>query len=253
MAATFGKMEYRLTVPTGGWTATTGGTASIAAGTYYLSSATDFLTTVGTAFATASGTSCTLTASHGEAGTGIVTVTFGSATAITWVSTGLRDVLGFAGNSSSNTVHTGTLSARGIWMPTCPFFNLNGGGTWRGHMESDFRSVGNKAGGQWSVCGQYHYRLDPLLWNAIKRERVWIENETTVNQSLQRFWIDTVYGDASWATPGGPIRWYPDAANDAVFGTYRLAGGDQFKPEQVSDGWVGLWRVQMPPLVQVPA
>src|SRR3990167_1112188 len=105
MAQTGGRLEGQITVPTGGWTATVGGPATIAAGTYY---AAAFLAAVGAAFATAGSTTCAASASLGVSGTGLVTITFGSATAITWVSTDLRDILGFAGNSGSATSHVGT-------------------------------------------------------------------------------------------------------------------------------------------------
>jgi hypothetical protein len=254
---TFGRLEAQITVPTGGWTATVGaGTATIAAGTYYLSStgstASDFLATVATAFATASGTTCTVTGSLGEFGTGVVTITFGVAKLITWISTDLRDLLGFTADEGSATSHVGQKAMKSVWLPSCPFANLNGGGTWRGYPEGDFRSVGNFAGYVYARHGQHRVRLDDLRWPANRRERTWIASETTGNQSLEQFWLDGVYGEAGWGTPSGPIRWYPDASDDTTFGTYAVTDASIFRPNQMQENWTGMWAIKLPPLIQVP-
>jgi hypothetical protein len=100
--------------------------------------------------------------------------------------------------------------------------------------------------------GQERVELD-LRWSAIKRARVWTESETTDNQSLERFWRDGIWGVASWGSPGGPLRWYPDAATDSVYGTYRTdSGADLFDPDMTSENYSGSWSVQMPLMIQVP-
>ena len=254
--ATRGRLEHQITVPTGGWTATVGGnTATITAGTYYLSTAgsgsRSFLDEVALQFGTASTFTCTCTASVGESGTGIVTITFSSAAAITWVSTDLRDLLGFAGNSASATSHVGTLSARGVWLPTTCYWTLNGGGDWRGIRRADIRQSGNAGGHVWTHKGEDRVELE-LRWSAIKRERVWVANETTENQSLERFWLDGIWGDAGWGTPGGPVRWYPDADVLPTHGTYYVTNPSVFSPEQAVESFVGTWLIRLPTLIQVP-
>lgn len=258
MAVTFGKLEGQITVPTGGWDTTVGGgTATIPAGTYYLSSAgsggNDFLAEVASQFGTAAATSCTCTASLGENGTGIVTITFGSATAVTWVDTEVRDILGYAGNLSSGTSHVSTKHARGVWLPNRPYVNLNGGGTWAGWREGSVAQVENAAGYVFTHVGQTKV-VTNLQWSSIKRARIWVANESTANESWERFWLDCIWATAGgFGTPGGPIRFYPDAATDATYFSYKAVGIEKFSPEQFSPNWTGTWNVELPRLVQVPA
>lgn len=244
-------------MPTGGWDTTINATtATIPAGTYYMSTAgsgaSDFLATLETLFATAAATTCSITASLGEGGTGIVTITFGASTSISWADTEVQELLGFSSNSSAATSHVSTKSARGVWLPTCAYWTKNGGGDWRGRVRADYRTASNAAGHVWAHMGQKRYELD-LRWDAIKRERMWITSESTPNQSLERFWRDGIWGEHGGGTPGGPVRWYPNAASDSVYGTYRVeAGAELFDPEQRIENYTGSWRVQMPTLIQVP-
>ncbi len=249
-----GKLEAQITVPSGGWNTTVGGvTKTLDAGTYYISSpgsgARNFLEEVESKFG-ATGVSC----SASENGTGIVTITFSGSTAITWVDTEVRDILGFAGNQAGATTHVGTLHARNLWIPQQPPLRLNAGGNWRGFRKSDYRTAMNMAGYVWVRNGQSHVRLTTLEWRGITQAKTWIENETTTAASIEQFWRDGVWGEAAWGSAGGPLRYYPDASVDTDYGTYRpLDAGDfeQMLEPQVR-GWVGLWVWKMPPLIQVP-
>ena len=261
MAITFGKLETQITVPTGGWTATiSGNTATIAAGTYYMSSvgnqAADFLATVQTAFDTAGdisgATVCTVTASHSENGTGICTIAFTVAKSITWVSTDLRDILGFTGNLGSGTSHVATQSCRGIWLPTCPFNQLNSGSSWQGWLESDYRGAENAAGYVFNLMGQYK-TVNALEWPAITQAKTWNASETTENQSFEQFLLDGIWGTAAWGTPGGPVRFYPDAATDGTYVTYKIPDIKEFKPERFASDLTTMYRISLPRLVKVPS
>lgn len=247
-----GKLEARITVPAGGWDATVGGVGkTVPAGTYYMSSpgsgARDFLDEVAFQFGASS-----VSGSFAENGTGIITIDFGGATAITWVDTDLRDVLGFTGNLGAGTSHIATQGARGIWTSSVEANYPNSGGHWRGADESDYRSTSNPAGYVWAVMGQRRVALEPLEWHGLSQAKTWRANETIVNQSLQQFWRDGVWGEAAWGTAGGPIRWHPNADNDLDYGTYKVLDTASFKPEQVVERFVGLWRWRMPKLIQVP-
>ncbi len=251
-----GKLEARITVPTGGWDTTVGGvTKTIPAGTYYLSSpgsgARDLLDEVAFQFGASS-----VAGSFGENGTGLVTIQFSGATAITWIDTDLRDLLGFTGDLSAATSHVGTKHARGIWIPQQPPLRLNAGGHWRGLREGDYRSASNPAGYVWAVMGQERVVMELLVWSGITQQKVWIENESNsgyVNQSLERFWRDGIWGTTTaWGTAGGPIRFYPSAALDTDYGTYKILDSARFEPEPHNMGWVGLWKWQMPKMVMVP-
>ena len=215
-------------------TATVGGTATVAAGTYYI---TGLLSTIAAAFAASSGTSCTVTASLGENGTGIVTITFGSATAITWISTDLRDILGFTGNSSSATVHTSTQAVRGAWMPDVAYDAPNTvSSSFKGDIRSDRKVVMSANGNVFSVAGQFHYELT-VAWPAVKVAKVRIAQETTVNQSFERFWRDFVLSEPSWGSTA-PVRFYPDA-DSGSFVQYSLLEPSDFAPQRLREDWAG--------------
>ncbi len=250
MPPTRGRLEGRVTVPAGGWTATVGaGTATIAAGTYY---ATTLLTAVGTAFATAAATTCTVTASLGESGTGLVTITFGASKLVTWISTDLRDMLGYAGNLTAATSHVGTKQMRGTWLPSCAYKAPNNIGTWRGRRESDFRAAENAAGYVWAHAGQ-NKQVTELSWHGVARARTWIANETTANASWERWVLDCLWNAAGWGTVGGPLRFYPDADASATFVVYRCPDMSTIDPKPLFDGWAGgPWTVAFPRLVADP-
>ncbi len=237
-----GKLEGRIKIPTGGWDTTVGaGTATIAAGTYYISSADstseDFLAALETVFAAAASTTCSITISAGENGTGIVTITFGSAKAISWVDVEVRDLLGFAANSASATTHIGTRAARAVWLPSCHYRapevpSLE----FKGLPYTDTRMVMNKAGYAWHVAGQMHYQM-PIEWPAVTAAKTRISQESTVNTSFERFWRDNVFGSASWAKPGGPVRLYPNAADDATYVEYRVMEPlGSYEPQPLLEG-----------------
>lgn len=241
MSSKMGRLEGRIKVSSA-WTATVGaGTATLAAGTYYHSSvdstAADFLQSVADAFATAASTTCSITASLGENGTGIVTITFGVAKAITWISTDLRDVLGFDDDSASATVHTSSGSARGVWLPSCHYRAPEiPSSDFKGLPYTDTRMVMNAAGYAWHVSGQTHYQL-PIEWPAVKAEKTRIARESTNSQSFERFWRDHIFGSAAWGHPGGPVRFYPDAATDTTYVEYRVMEPlGSFEPQPLLEG-----------------
>ena len=249
MAPTYGRLEGQITV-TGTVTATVGGgTATITPGLYYPST---LLTEVATQFATASGTTATVSAGLGENGTGLVTIAFGVAKAITWVTTSLRDILGYTGNLASGTSHVATTHIRNVWLPNCAYNSSNDvGATYRGWREADVRSVENAAGYVWTHMGQ-EKEVNWLRWSHVARSKTFQAHETTTNASFERFCRDAIWGVASWGTPGGPVRFYPNAAS-STYATYQVGGFKDFKPTQYHDGWAGgPWTIELPRLVVVP-
>lgn len=247
--ATMARLEGQVTIPASTTATVGGGTATITAGTYY---PTSLMTEVATQFATASGTTCTITMGWGRAGSGLVTITFGVAKAIAWVSTALRDLLGFAGDSASATVHVGTLHARNVWLPNC-HYQAPGAvtATFRGHKEADKRDAENAAGYVWSHMGQKK-EVNWLRWASAFRSKTFIGSEVTAGESFERFWQDCILGDASWGTPAGPVRFYPDA-DDTVYAQYKVPGMADFRPTPYYDGWVGgPHTIELPRLVIVP-
>lgn len=245
-----GRLEGRITVPTGGWDTTVGGgTATIPAGTYY---PTTFLAEVATRFATASSTTCSATGGTGENGNGLTTIVFGVAKSITWVDTEVRDILGFTGNQSAAVTHVGTQHIRNLWLPDCHYAAPNSiGDSFRGYRVADVRSAENAAGYVWTHMGQEKV-WTWLRWPAVTRAKTWQANETTVNASWERFCRDALWGVASWGTPGGPVRFYPNAGL-STYATYAVPGVTDIQPSPRYEGWVGgPHTIEIPRLVMVP-
>jgi Concanavalin A-like lectin/glucanases superfamily len=266
--ATRGRLEGRVTVPSGGWTGSiddSGGagavTWTVPAGTYYLSSidvngggSASLLSAFRDALNLAAPTdTLAVTISDGEAGTGIVTITSSGATIISWVSTDLRDLLGFTTTLASGTTWSGTCQARSLWLPSCAYKAPNAvSNDWRGWRESDFRAAENAAGYVFAAMGQEKV-ANELSWHQVSRSKVWQGNESTTNASWERFHRDCVWGVAAWGTAGGPIRFYPDAAISTNFATYKVPDASMIKPEPLHDGWAGgPWSIVLPRLVEVP-
>lgn len=263
----FGKLEGRITVPTGGWTGTieetTGGgaqTFTVAAGDYYHSSGdtgTDLETTFEVALETASsnGYSYTVTPAMGESGTGKTLVGRASGSgniAIVWTSTDLRDVLGFSqGDVSGAGSYTSADSGRSVWLPDGPGRALNGSSS-AGRMVGAYQAQESAAGHYNALMGP-RKRVNAVDWTGVSRSRMWKANEAVVNQSLEQFIIDVIYGEANWSTrPGGPFRWYPDADTDASYFTYSGGfSGPEF--EQLQAQYTGQWNFRFPRMVEVPA
>lgn len=245
-----GRLEGRITVPTGGWDTTVGaGTATIPAGTYY---PTSFLAEVATQFAAASSVTCDVTGGTGENGTGLATLVFGSAKAISWVDTEVRDILGFTSNQASAVTHVGTQHIRNLWLPNCHYAAPNSiSDSFRGYRVADVRSAENAAGYTWTHMGEEKV-WTWLRWPAISLAKTWQANETTVNASWERFCRDAIWGIASWGTPGGPVRFYPNAGL-STYATYSVPGVTNIQPEPRYEGWAGgPHTIEIPRLVMVP-
>lgn len=260
--ATNGKLEAQITVPAGGWTMTLtddlgGPTAcTIAAGTYYHSSVGDGANDLPAAIAAAAnasmGETWTCTIAAGESGTGKYTIGCSGATCtVTFTDTDERDAMGFTGNLSASTSYTSPDSAEGIWLPERPFNNLNGGGSWVGSWETDKMGGETASGHFYGVMGAKK-RISFLDWNGESRAKTWVTAEVTTNESFEQFYLDCICGEASWGTVGGPLRFYPDAATDGTYASYYVPGMETWAPEQVRPGWVHLWRIKIPRLVEVP-
>ena len=267
MAPTKGKLEGRVTVPTGGWTGTineaTGGGAqawTIAAGDYYMSSldgtANDFIKTWELALETASfnGYSYTATVSAGEDDTGLTTVTRASGSGsitIAWTDTEVRDILGFAtGTQSGSGAYSSTEHVRSLWLPDVEYQSPNGPNVSR--RTSDLAMQRSGAGHVYALSGQRAALID-VNWPALSRAKTWAANEGTPKESWEQFWIDVILGEASWSSnPAGPFRWYPDADTDATYFTVQ-GGPRDLNPQALENQWTGLWQVQLTDLAVVPS
>ena len=252
-----GRLESRITIPTGGWTGTIDDSNAagavvwtVAAGTYYLSSLLDaFEDALNLAAPT---DTITVSASLGESGTGKVSITSTGNGTLVWTSTDLRNLLGYSANLTlvASTANTASSRARSMWLADCPYDAPNEIVPWTGWIETDRRTVESPGGTLYSIGGRSK-RATWIRWHAVARSRASQANESTTNESFERFVIDGVWGDAAWGTPGGPVKFYPDAdASDWVEYAVNLSEFNSFRPEHWADGWAGgPWKCRLERLV----
>lgn len=268
--ATGGKLEARITVPSGGWDVSidegSGAvTVTIPAGEYYLSTAGDGSRSLVAEFENQCNSSASLSHTYSfsisasEAGSGKVTLSADGSFSVTWSNTDLRDVLGFEsdGDLASGSSHLSTESARNLWIPDSGAFqNLGGagsGGIWKGWIESQLRAQESGAGHVYALHGE-RKRVQSLRWEGVAAARTWIAYESVKNQSMEKFYIDAVLGEAAWSSaPAGPVRWHPDASDNSTHATYKITDLQNFRPERFRGSWVGVYTIEIPRLVEVPA
>lgn len=265
-----GKLEARITVPTGGWsftvTETGGGGASAAitvpAFTYYHSSvgsnSTDLPAEIKSQFdASALNATYTVSIAAGENATGKYTIscTGGSVTsfAFTWTDTEIRNLLGFDGTESGTTSYTGNDQAEGLWLPDESYQKKNGG--IKGSWVTDQQTVNTANGNVYSVMGR-KYRRTRIVWPMTSRAKTWVENESATNESFEQFLLDGIYGGAAWGTSAGPIRFHPDADADTAtdYSTWSVLGLESWDPSELQEHWAGgRWVIELPHLIEVPS
>lgn len=244
-----GRLEARITVPSGGWTGTIddsggGGAAAwtVAEGEYFLSSLIDAFEDALNLAATTD--TITITYGSGEGGTGKVSITSTGNGSLVWTSGDLRDLLGYTATLTlvAATPNVGSYQARSLWIADCSYDAPNEVFPWLGAIETDARSTESPGGALFALTGQYKFILEDLRWHAVARTRASQANESTVNESFERFIRDGVWGFASWGTPGGTIRFYPNA-DSTNWVEYAVSLPRGFKPDHWADGWAGgPWR-----------
>lgn len=263
-----GKLEGRITVPTGGWdlalTETGGGGASgtvtVAAGKYYHSSAKDFATDFPAELAVQldaiGNATYTVTVDATEGGTGKYTIsaTGGSVTAfaISWTDTDQRDMMGFSqGNLSGGLTYTSDDQAKLLWLPSKPPVTLALTDVWRGWHETDLHQLESPLGHVFSIAGE-RKTIMSMQFPLQAAAKTWRAQESTVNESFEQMYLDCIYGAGPGGTPGGPVRWHQDADTDGTYGTYYVVGMREWKPADVQEGWTGRYTISLPRLVQDP-
>lgn len=235
------KLEGLITVPTGGWTmilddwgsgAGNDLTVTVAAGTYYLStadtSARSFLDQCVSGLDAATGHGWTATL---DDTTGKVTL---NATAITtglkWVSTGLRDALGFTTDIPTQAESfTSPSQAQYLFLPNCgrglAYMSPDGDA---GAQEADL-TIAVSPSGHVRAYGYEQRYIDVLDFPQLKSSKTWISDEATPNESLQRFWQSTL-------RTGTRFRYHPDGTVDGTYVTW-VAEAGEFKPRPLVPGW----------------
>ena len=271
MAIRNGKLERLIEIPTGDYSLSltetggvTGQAVTATAGeTSFLSSA--YAGTGGTgnsliaqlqADLTSVGHEYAVTIGAGENGTGKVTIdrTGSDNFAVVWTSTELRDLLGFSqGNLTGANAYTGASQAQGLWLPNTPMNSLFGAAD-SGFYESDAMATESPSGHVKAFFGNKK-KINQIMWTGITHAKCRASAESTSNESFEQFWLDSILAEKSFANgPAGIIRVYWDAGDDTTYEDYKVVGRalNEFNPEKIEDGWLGLWRINLERLVVVP-
>lgn len=265
-----GRLEAFFTVPSAVTISVTnngGGptSVSIAAGSYTITSFCTYLQSALTTQRAPSSGAWSVSVSTGASGTGLVTIAMSAGTySITWTSTLLRDLLGFTATITTQTSVTGTINARGLWLPKCPA-NVDGDPDVApptvplSSVESPYGAVTTYS------SGGYSYSHDRLNYSHVTRDRAHETAATTTYASFQQWLKDTQWAQGhSWFSVGSRFQVYWDnAGTDRILG-YELnsntgpTNGWSFSPpivkltdhvKMASSPWLGMWRIELPRIV----
>ena len=251
-----GRVEARITVPTGGWAVSLTITAiggpyivTVPAGYYF---PTALLSTFQTQLDAASGAdgAFTVSASWGESGTGLVTIAHATQTfTLTWTSTDLRDVLGFTGTlTPAALTFTGANHARGVWLPDCEFDDDRGDG---GIYETDRGTTVSPQGDVYSLTYNTRQRHVGYTWPHVTQPRAQIAYETTTGASFEQWWRDTHGALRSYFEAAPQLRVYL-SADAGTYYTYREIGRTDTEAPRADATWRYLRTVRLGPLYRVP-
>lgn len=169
--------------------------------------------------------------------TGQVTITNDTATAFTLVwSDGFGTLLGF-----SETSYFGLDSyesegqSTAVWYPECPRSGLlspeSTSTTRYGKPESDAWTTRSPSGYARSIGFSVRY-VDNLEFPAVLGPKAWREYEVLANESFQTFW-------ESGPCFGLPIRYYPDATDNAVYQDWQIEDCAEFRVAWNNPTWFG--------------
>ena len=254
---TAARIEWQATIPTGGYdvalTITAIGgpfTVTVPAGAYFL---TDLLSTFKTLLDAASGADgvFTVSASLGQTGTGLVTISHTLQTfTLAWTDTELRDLFGFTGTlTPAALTFTGTRNARGAWLSGAESA-FSYGNSDEGHTETDIGSTESPAGDIKGIGWTTRTVLPMALWSHVPVANARISGETTTGASFEQQWRWCQGGELAYFEILSAFRLYPDA-DSATYKTYRCARTSTEMP-RVDPGWNGLYTIQLDRLVRVP-
>lgn len=173
---------------------------------------------------------------------------------ITWTSTVLRDLLGFAANISAQTSATGTTAVRGVWQPDCPLTTMKRHRS--APLKTDMRQSRAPTGTVYANVGNERYQHDDVRWSHVPSHKAWRIDETVTNESLQQWLDDTQWGRGhAWFAVSSKCRVIAHDGN-------LVGGGDSINnwwptgitsvgdivTDRVAEGWDGYWSVRFPAL-----
>lgn len=265
-----GRVEALITVPTGGVaiSATNGlggpTTVTVPAASYYWTSnfyIASLIDTLQTQLNASRPNGWTVTF---NVTTGLVTINCSSTPwSITWTSTDLRNLLGFASNIVAvSAAQTGTKQARGLWRPDSPL-DLQGDPAMAPYA-TDLRSMRTPRGLVLSIVGNRMFRHRGLVWAAVPRNRYRSNQADIDGAAWETFVCDTQiaqvaptgFSVTSLFRPGARVQIFDhagiklgqDFAGLGISGWF-MQGLADVDAKKASEGWTGLWRVEIPELV----
>lgn len=249
-----GRLEGEITL-TASWTfsATNGSggpsVCTVAAGTY---SVTSYAAAVQTALNAGRPANWTVTCSFGESGTGLVTINCTSTPwVITWTTAEAGQQLGHTDIGSRSSSLAGGV-VPGLWMPDCAYWSPYDKND-PGHYVTDMRQTVSPLGHVKTLYGNRMIVLEGLRWEAVSKARVKTYNIGASYQPFESWWSSVHLGETYAAfTPGSKVYFFPDA-DVASSISYRLVDLGSFKPPQTVSGYAGLFRVELPRMIKVPA
>ena len=263
-------MEARITIPSGGWTASLtesggGGAQAItftAGDTYYWRSEGSEANNLEAelkakleAASVAAGNSNTYAVGVSDSDAGAadfagqlsLSVLSGTFT-LTSVSASLLALLGFDGDLTPTAANfLGDSQVQGWWLPGCPAWG--GGLVTSGHDVIDGRLSVAPDGTTYGLQ-RNRYTMHSLRWEAVAKARTWQDAEDVTGESWERFKRHGILGEASWGTAGGPIRWHPGAGDDDSYSQWAVdLATAAHDPPRVRDDWDGLFVIDLPTLI----
>lgn len=170
---------------------------------------------------------------------------------ITWTSTELRDLLGFAANIAAQASATGAAAVRGVWQPDCPIFMPH---LYRAApRETDARQTKGPTGHVVTRVGNARYCHANLQWQNVPANKLWRAEEDADNESLQQFLDDTQWGFGhTWFSVGSRCVIMTNGSGDWVT-NWSLCGFRKLteivQRSDNTNGWDGLWSVAIPKIV----
>ena len=194
-----------------------------------------------------------ITFSGGESGTGKITIdTSDRPFTVTWSSSTMRDLMGFAANISAvSAAQIGTKQCRGVWLPDVEKWTPHGDDD--GNGSAFVRNVAgtsmmNGTGAMKTIIDSSWYTYT-VRWQGVSRARAKLIGVSTTYESFERFWGDTQLSDVSLFSAGSPIRIYWDA-DAATYTTVKVAAFDRFDPVRMVENWVGRYTIELPQVVK---
>src|SRR5574343_920547 len=263
-----GRLEALITLASQTFAVDDGGgadTVTLTDGTYYW---TDLLAHVEARIEAAVGTDFTVTASFGETGSGKITIAKNSGTfKLLFSSTAQANLFGVAAatdwNGAAAASFTSARGVMGVWLPQCGMDGPDLDFDIAGHLETDLRHTMGPTGvvSAWISTSSYR-SFKGVRWVHVDRDHA-LDGVNAAVVSWSQFVRQSQWGGDSYfpISPAGlapPVRVYYNADTSALLGS--ATGGDGvyslvLKPSlrlaRATEGWTGLWTVELTELVKV--